>query len=92
MRDIRLKFTSPDSGLHQNTSPWSSTSFVDMIATVQASGAEGLWSFEIEGYSTTGQRVGCIAERIGWLDVASQPKLKGEWNISLKDPFSNSLF
>ena len=59
---------------------WSRSDFVQMIQTVQESGAADLLSFELE-VDVQGRNEGCRARRVGWLDVPSQPKFKGEWRI-----------
>jgi hypothetical protein len=83
MQNIHLKFS--DSGsdsANRSRFAWSRDDLVDMIATIQESGADGLRNFQIVGY-LMGRHEGFTAERVGWLDVASQPKLKGEWKVNL---------
>ena len=84
MQHIQLKFMDPVRDYSdRNKSFWSRDDYVYMIAIIQEGGAGDLWSFNIEGHSM-GWQEGCLAERIGWLDIASQPELKGEWRIELK--------
>ena len=64
----------------QNRPFWSRADIVDMIAVIQETGADDLWSLRIQGDHGK-QSEAWFAARVGWLDVASQPKLKGEWNI-----------
>ena len=59
---------------------WSRSDFVQMIQTVQESGAADLLSFELQ-VNVGGRNGGCRARRVGWLDVPSQPKFKGEWRV-----------
>ena len=59
---------------------WSKSDFVQMIQTVQESGAADLLSFELE-VDVQGSNGGCRAKRVGWLDVPSQPYFKGEWRV-----------
>jgi len=79
---IQLRFRITDPIPDQTKYFWSIADLVDMIVTMQESGAGDLWRFEIEGYFIAWEEKGTV-ERIGWLDVASQPKLKGEWKICL---------
>lgn len=84
MQHIQLKFTVPTRIIHDpNKSIWTTADLVDMIATIQEGGARDLWRYEIEAYMIAREEKG-IAERIGWLDVPSQPRLKGDWTISLR--------
>ena len=59
---------------------WSSNDFVQMIQTVQEGGAADLLSFELQ-VDVQDRSGGCRARRVGWLDVPSQPKFKGEWRV-----------
>src|SRR5258708_38674424 len=61
---------------------WSTSDVVEMVQTMQESGAADLWSFELQSDVLDRHR-GCRAMRIGWLDVPSQPKLRGEWRFNL---------
>ena len=56
--------------------------FVQMIQMVQGGGATNLWYFCFMS-DVSGKCKGCEAVRIGWLDVPSQPELKGEWKVSV---------
>ncbi len=61
---------------------WSTSDFVEMIQTIQETGAADLWSFELQ-IDVVEKHGGCQAMRVGWLDVPSQPKLRGEWRFNL---------
>ena len=64
---------------------WSRGNFVQMVQTIQESGAAGLRSFELR---TTME--GCEAMRVGWLDVPRQPTLRGEWRFDICGSSSDS--
>ena len=48
-----------------------------MVQWVQENGAAGLWIFALK-VTLSGRQGGCEAMRVGWLDVPSQPTLRGE--------------
>ena len=82
LQHIMLAFTDPNSDTpDERRSFWSRADIVDMIAVIQESGADDLWSFDLTGDYGERREV-WFAARVGWLGVASQPKLKGEWDIS----------
>ena len=68
---------------------WSRDDFVQMVRWVQENGAAGLWSFELRG-EWDKWREGGDATRVGWLDVPSQPTLRGEWKFNIIKPPSDS--
>ena len=57
--------------------------FVQMVQRVQENGAADLWSFRISIY-VQGTREICDAIRVGWIDVPSQPTLRGEWQFDIR--------
>jgi hypothetical protein len=61
---------------------WSRADLVQMVQTIQESGADNLWSFDLRG-KLIHQDEGWQAVRVGWWDVARQPTLRGEWQIDL---------
>ena len=86
MRHIRLPLwlVVPPDG---NKVMWSRSDFVQMIQTVQENGAADLSSFGPQVYMQGGHG-GCLARRVGWLDVPRQPNLKGEWRVDPLGIFS----
>ena len=60
-----------------------------MVQWVQENGAAGLWIFALK-VTLSGRQGGCEAMRVGWLDVPSQPTLRGEWRFYGREPPSFS--
>ena len=82
MAYIRMYLLASDVPPLDGKSLFSRRDFVQMVQRVQENGAADLWTFRI-GVNVRGMRKICQAMRLGWLDVPSQPTLKGEWKINI---------
>ena len=80
---IRMHLLADDVPRLDGKSLFSRRDFVQMVQRVQENGAADLWSFRIS-IRVRAMQESCEATRVGWLDVPSQPTLRGEWKIYIE--------
>ena len=78
---IRMSFMADDVHPLNNPLFWRDD-FICMIQTVQENGAADLWDFAFSVYLPGRPQI-FEAGRVAWLDVPSQPTLKGEWQFAI---------
>ena len=80
---IQVYLLANDAPPFNGKSLFSRRDFVQMVQKVQENGAADLLSFRI-GINVRGVREICDAIRVGWIDVPSQPTLRGEWKFDIQ--------